>query len=121
MKEYNRDEMIARIFNLMRKRHMTGRAFAEGVGMAPSTCHDWKAGKGTPKVEYIAKTAQFFGVSTDYLIFGEDEEEIKLRIIKAQNLEEQSLLDRYREMPENLRSMVNAYVNGIASGMSNDR
>lgn len=50
---------------------------ARGTGITKSTFSDWKTGRSTPKNEKLQKIADFFNVSLDYLISGEDISEEK--------------------------------------------
>lgn len=41
---------------------------AKATGIHPSTFSDWKKGKSVPKPDKLKKIAEFFGVSVDYLL-----------------------------------------------------
>lgn len=45
-----------------------------GTGLPSSLFSEWKKGKSTPKADKIKKIADFFGVSVEYLMTGEDTE-----------------------------------------------
>lgn len=47
---------------------------AKGAGITKSTFSDWKSGRYTPKQDKLQKIADFFGVSVDYLMTGEENE-----------------------------------------------
>lgn len=49
-------------------------AVAAGAGITKSTFSDWKAGRYQPKNDKLQKIADFFGVSLDYLMTGEEKE-----------------------------------------------
>lgn len=49
-------------------------SIAKATGITKSTFSDWKAGRYTPKREKLLRIANFFGVSVDYLITGNEEE-----------------------------------------------
>lgn len=42
--------------------------FAAALGVAQSTVASWEAGKREPNLEMVSKLADFFDVSTDYLL-----------------------------------------------------
>ena len=48
------------------------QAFADAFGVAQSTVGNWEAGKREPNFETAIKLAQFFGVSVDSLLLGEN-------------------------------------------------
>lgn len=45
-------------------------ALARRLNLSPSAPNNWKEGS-LPKVETIMKIAEYFGVTTDYLLYGE--------------------------------------------------
>lgn len=47
---------------------------AKETGVTQSTLSDWKRGRSTPKTENMKKLADYFGVSVDYLMTGEEKE-----------------------------------------------
>jgi len=44
----------------------------DATGIRQSLISDWKAGRYTPKVDKLQKIADFFGVSVEYLMTGEN-------------------------------------------------
>lgn len=48
------------------------QAFADAFGVAQSTVGNWEAGKREPNFETAIRLAQFFGVSVDSLLLGEN-------------------------------------------------
>lgn len=44
----------------------------KATGITKSTFSDWKSGRSNPKKEKLQKIADFFNVSLDYLMTGED-------------------------------------------------
>ena len=42
------------------------------TGLTTSTISNWKAGRYTPKADKLQKIADFFGVSVEYLMTGEE-------------------------------------------------
>lgn len=44
------------------------------TGISRSTFSDWKNGKSTPKQDKLAKIADYFGVTVDYLMTGKEPE-----------------------------------------------
>ena len=43
---------------------------SKDTGIAASTLSDWKNGRSAPKADKIRILAQYFGVSTDYMLGG---------------------------------------------------
>lgn len=80
---------------------------AKGAEIPKSTFSDWKAGRYTPKQEKLKKIADFFNVSVDYLMNGEEVEEgyylnpetAKLAQEMFEDEDMRSLFDMKRNMP----------------------
>lgn len=56
------------------ERGVTDYAVAKACGIGRSTFADWKAGRSIPRTEKLAKIADFFGVSLEYLCNGKEPE-----------------------------------------------
>lgn len=56
--------------------------FAKAFGVAQSTVGGWESGAREPKLDTMQKLAEFFHVTTDYLLSGEDASPSKERIKK---------------------------------------
>ena len=48
----------------------------KATGITKSTFSDWKSGRSNPKKEKLQKIADFFNVSLDYLLTGEDKSDL---------------------------------------------
>ena len=57
---------------LMKAKGCTAYQVAKETGIAQSTLSDWKNGKSVPKAEKIQKIADYFGVSAEYLMTGQE-------------------------------------------------
>ena len=66
--------MVERIFHLMDAEGVKAVELSNATGINSSTFTQWKKGLQKPSVEAIIKIAEFFGVTTDYLL---DEERIE--------------------------------------------
>jgi len=62
------DLFVQRFKELMKVKGVNAYRLAKGSGVTPSNISGWKLGKSLPSVEKMAKIAQFFEVSVDYLI-----------------------------------------------------
>lgn len=52
---------------------------AKATGVTKSTFSDWKSGRSNPKDEKLKKIAEYFGVTTDYLRTGNEEDQTILK------------------------------------------
>lgn len=63
------------IFSKLLQFHgVTSYKVSKETGISQSTLIDWKKGKITPKSDTMKKIADYFGVSVDYLMTGEEKE-----------------------------------------------
>lgn len=64
-----------RIFEeLCKKNNVTPYRVCKETGLTTATISNWKAGRYIPKSDKMQKIADFFGVSVEYLMTGEDRE-----------------------------------------------
>jgi transcriptional regulator with XRE-family HTH domain len=59
---------------LLKEAGKTAKEVSNSTGIATSTLTDWKKGRYTPKADKMAKIADFFGVSVEYLMTGIESE-----------------------------------------------
>lgn len=62
-----------RLTELLAIHNLSKRALAHQLGVSAMSVSDWSTGKVQPTAENIYLVAQFFGVSSDYLLGLEDE------------------------------------------------
>lgn len=60
--------------SLLEKNDIKTSTVAKETGISNMTFSDWKNGKSTPKADKLQKIADFFGVSIEYLMTGEEKE-----------------------------------------------
>lgn len=74
--------------------NLSQKEFAERMGLNPSTIANYESGKREPDYELLVKFADFFGVSTDYLLGRSDNPQMtEIEIaIRGLPLETQKLL-----------------------------
>ena len=59
---------VDRIFELMKQYNLSAKEFANKVGISQGNVTDWKTGRAKPSVSSLAKIANCFGISVDYLL-----------------------------------------------------
>ena len=64
-----------RIFNLLKERGVTATELSRATGINASTLTQWKKGLQKPSTEAVIKIADYFGVTTDYLLTGRETRE----------------------------------------------
>ena len=101
---------------LLEQRNLKAADVCKGTGLPSSLFSEWKRGKSTPKADKMRKIADFFGVSTEYLMTGEEKEEapgyyLNEETAKAaqeifENKELRMLFDAARDAdPEDLKAL----------------
>lgn len=66
---------LADILNeLMKQRSISSRALSKATGVPQSTLSHLLSGRSSQKPEHLLEIAKHFGVSMEYLIFGEDQQ-----------------------------------------------
>lgn len=60
---------------LLNERGITAYKVAQETGVTTATLSSWKKGRYTPKREKLQKIADYFGVTVDYLMTGEEKAE----------------------------------------------
>lgn len=59
---------IERILNLMNDQNINAHQLEKSNGLAVSSIQAWKSGKAKPSADALTKLADYFNVSTDYLL-----------------------------------------------------
>ena len=98
------------------------------TGITKSPFSDWKSGRSEPKKEKLQKIADFFDVSLDYLMTGEEqngyylnEETAKLAQEMFEDEDMRSLFDMKRNMPpERFKAHIEFMKNLYEHGKGND-
>ena len=67
--------ILERIYGLMAERRMNAKYVSETLHLSNSSFTDWKKGKGSPSLDIIVKFADYFHVSMEYLMTGEERPE----------------------------------------------
>lgn len=94
---------------LLQKHNVTSYKVSKEAGVTQTALSNWKSGKSTPTTKTLQKIADYFGVTIDYLMTGEEKEESVIYYIDeetaklAQEMFEdedmRSLFDMKRNMP----------------------
>ena len=67
-KEVNNLDTLCIITELLKKNHKTQKDLTDFLGITKNSFTNWKAGHNTSYVKHLPQIADFFGVSTDYLL-----------------------------------------------------
>ena len=64
---------VDRIFQIMEDRKLTSAFVSKQTGISAGNFTDWKKGRSKPGAKTINRLAEFFGVSSDYLLGRSDD------------------------------------------------
>lgn len=99
------ENIAERIQQLIKERNETATHVLTQLKLSPNALSEWKRGKAKPSSDAVIKIAEYFNVSTDYLLSG--------KIINTDlRKEEQSLLLLYRQLSETGKEKVLSYAEG---------
>lgn len=59
---------------LLKERNVTAYQVSKATGISTGSLSDWKNGRSSPKTDKLQKIADYFGVTVDYLITGNEKE-----------------------------------------------
>ena len=79
---------------LCRVRHVRPADVARATGVSPTTISEWKKGLYTPKQDKLLLIAEYFGVTLDYLLTGEE------KVTYYDDPETEALAQKMRENPD---------------------
>lgn len=91
---------------IRRGRKLTMKDVAEGIGMKPDTYRNYESGRLEPNLSTLTKIADFYGVSTDYLLGRENKEQTALDELVGQfnmDLLEKKIVENYFALPKKMR------------------
>lgn len=98
--------MIERILKLLSDSGLTAKKLTADIGISSSAISEWKKGKGKPSAEAIVKLANYFNVSTDYILIGITG---KNGIVLSQR--ENELITNYRNLNKDGMAYIDSQMN----------
>ena len=99
------------IFEQLLKQHgVTAYRVAKDTGVTTATLTSWKQGKYTPKPEKMQKIADYFGVDSQYLLFGDE----KSPLVPAdERALDDELVSKLTSLTPEEMQKVDAFVQGL--------
>ena len=79
------DSVGKRIKHLREKNSLEAQKLAHDLQVGKSTLSNWENDRRTPDLETLKKIANYFNVSTDYLLFGDEADDYFGFILKNSN------------------------------------
>jgi len=95
---------IERIFALMKQRGITQYRLSKDIGISESILSSWKMNTRKPSTDLLVKIAEYFNVSTDYLLGITANPETTKE--KDYSKDETDLISTYRQLTPNSKQIV---------------
>ena len=97
-------DTLQRILNLISQKFDTDAAFEVEMKLKPKTVYDWKRGKSKSYMSNLTKIADYFDVSTDYLLGKTDIPKVQNIVVTDKNGNQMALDDETLEYIDSLRT-----------------
>lgn len=101
----NAQKTYAVFAKLLEGRNITPYRVYKETGVPQSSLSEWKRGNSMPKIDKLIKIAEYFGVSVDYLLTGEEPPKTE----KAPTLNKKDERDIARQLEAMLGEMESSY------------
>lgn len=103
---------IQRLNELLKETNTTRTALAQAVGIPLTTMWSWSEKGAQPSIDKLMKIADYFTVSTDYLLGREND--VGLVEIKTElTTDEQELVNLYRKMSFGDKNQLLGFAKGL--------
>lgn len=107
--------MYFRLYELRKAKNMTQQRLAVDLGIDQTSISSYECGKYLPTVEVLVKIAEYFGVSTDYLLGLSD---LRVPLRDAASARTAYLLSVYEALPDRQRERAIGYLEALRDGRS---
>lgn len=108
-----KSQMINRILQLINNDPKSKSQILRELHLSTSTLTDWERGKGNPSSSAIIKLAQYFNVSTDYLLLGKDTFSIEDTMETPSNSGLSQWFQYFYQLSEQERNLCIAFIRGV--------
>lgn len=102
-------EFIDRVDFLLKKQNQTRKLLTQELGIASSTMANWSTQNTTPNANVVEQIANYFNVSTDWLITGK---EFNFEITP----EEKEILSIFNSLPEEKKALAKNLLKTLQEG-----
>lgn len=117
-------DMIDRINLLQQQSGMNQKDLARAIGLSLSIFTIWNKGNAKPGLKQLVKVAQYFNVSLDWLVFGDDAPDNDLKnVIKIDFTDpsEKNLVNKFRKLPNYCKINLLSYLEGMLDALPDEK
>ena len=112
--------IVNRLLKLMDEQNLKPAQITRELGISGSSFTDWKKGKGSPSLDVIVKFADYFDVSLDYIVRGEDFKSPAGEPLEISNQKERQCLKKFRKLTPILQDKLLLYADGMIAAMPDE-
>lgn len=99
---------IPKLFELMNERNINTEKLSADTGISTENISDWKSGRSKPSIEKLKILAEYFNVSTDYLL--ESGQTLLGNTYEQYSEEDLEIAKLYAALPDNDRRALKEYL-----------
>ena len=106
------------IRELRKKKGISQKVLAIELSVSQPTVCDWEKGVKIPGSENLKKLANYFGVSIDYLLGRNENDDLQIEKLTAEYDRElrKRIIDRVKKLPDPALEHTWAYLEGLQAG-----
>ena len=113
--------IVDRLISLMDEHNLKPAQITRELEISGSSFTDWKKGKGSPSLEVAVKFADYFKVSLDYIVRGEDfKNPVSDNSLDISNAKERQCLKKFKKLSPELQDKLLIYADGMIAAMPID-
>lgn len=105
--------LLDRLNDLKDQSGLNAKQLTSELGISTTSFTDWNKGKGSPSLDAVIKFADYFKVSIDFIVHGEDINASTKPKLEFSNPQDAELLEKFHTLPPEMRGKVLAYLDGM--------
>ncbi len=117
-------DVVDRLNLLQKNSGMNQKDLARAIGLSLSIFTIWNKGNAKPGLKQLVKVAQYFNVSLDWLVFGDDVPDNDLNnVIKVDFTDplEEKLYINFRKLPNYCKINLLSYLEGMLDALPDEK
>lgn len=117
-------DVIDRLNLLQEQSGMNQKNLTSAIGLSSSAFTEWNRGKAKPGLKQLVKVSQYFNVSLDWLVFGDNAPDNDLKnVIKVDFTDplEEKLYINFRKLPNYCKINLLSYLEGMLDALPDEK
>lgn len=117
-------DVVDRLNLLQEQSGMNKKELTKVIGIGHNAFTAWNKGETKPGLKPLIKIAQYFNVSLDWLVFGDNAPDNDLKnVIKIDfdNSMEEKLIKKFRELPNYCKINLLSYLEGMLDALPDEK